>query len=269
MRKYFLDMLTKNIKYWLRKLILSLLLIANIFTRFIPNSLYHYILKFMILLKAYSNNQKKDLIFLFRNKDEVEKIINNRALFYGGGEHPKHYLTNYHQFFINNIIDGESVLDIGCGYGAVSRSIAKSRPKSKILGIDNDQTRMKQAQVSDNPSNLSFIYGDVTQYNFSEEWDVIVLSNVLEHIESRVEFLLAVKLNTKAKKFLIRVPCYERDWQVPLRDIFGINYFTDNDHKIEHKIIEFRNEMHLAQLEIAEIITIWGEIWSVCSPVSK
>lgn len=262
-------MLIKNIRNQLKKLVLFFLRFINIFTRFIPTALTQNIIKFMILLRGYSNNPQKDLVFLFKLKDEVEKIINNRALSYGDGEHPKHYLTKYHQFFINNVLDGESVLDIGCGYGAVARSIAKSKPNSKILGIDNDRTRLQQATVSDNPTNLSFIYGDVTKHQFDKNWDVIVLSNVLEHIEYRTEFLLAVKSNTQAKKFLIRVPSYERDWQVPLRDQFNINYFTDSDHKIEHKLLEFHNEIKDARLEIIELITNWGEIWAVCKPVNE
>jgi SAM-dependent methyltransferase len=258
----------KNLKIQLKKTALKLLILLNKITKFLPNTLFFNLSRFIILLSTYSNNPKKDLILLFKVKDEVEKIINNRALSYGHGEHPKHYLTNYHEFFINNIDDGESVIDIGCGYGSVSRSIARANPNSKILGIDNDRTRLQQATASDNPTNLSFIYGDVTQHQFNKNWDVIVLSNVLEHIEYRIEFLLAVKSNTQAKKFLIRVPSYERDWQVPLRDQFNINYFTDSDHKIEHKLLEFRNEMDDAQLEIIELITIWGEIWAICKPVS-
>jgi hypothetical protein len=98
----------------------------------------------------------------------------------------------------------------------------------------------------------------------------VLLSNVLEHIESRVEFLLSLlNSNIKAKRFLIRVPCYERDWQVPLRDNFGVNYFTDSDHKIEHTVSEFRGEINKAKLEIDEIITNWGEIWAVCIPVNE
>lgn len=128
---------------------------------------------------------------------------------------------------------------------------------------------MKQAIESKNPSNLSFIYGDATQPNFKEKWDVVVLSNVLEHIESRIEFLTLISSSTKARKYLIRVPCYERNWEVPLKDSFGLNYFTDSDHKIEHKMLEFRSEIDQAQLEITEVITRWGEIWAVCKPVSN
>ena len=259
----------RNLKIQLKKIALQLLILLNMITKFLPSTIFFNLSKFIILLSTYSNNPKKDLILLFKVKDEVEKIINNRALSYGHGEHPKHYLTNYHEFFVNNIADGENVIDIGCGYGSVSRSIARANPNSKILGIDNDRTRLQQATASDNPTNLSFIYGDVTQHQFDKKWDVIVLSNVLEHIEYRIEFLLAVKSNTQAKKFLIRVPSYERDWQVPLRDQFNINYFTDSDHKIEHKLLEFCGEINQARLEITELVTSWGEIWAVCIPANK
>jgi SAM-dependent methyltransferase len=262
-------MLIKKLKISGKKIVLFILSIINKFTSIIPDFFIIFLSKVILLLKVYSNNPKNDLILLFKIKDEFEKIINNRALSYGNGEHPKHYLTMYHQFFLNNIFDGESVIDIGCGYGSVSRSIAIAKPNSKILGIDNDKIRLQQALDSGNPSNLRFIYGDVIQYQFKENWDVVVLSNVLEHIENRIEFLLLVHSNIKAKRFLIRVPCYERDWQVPMRDEFGINYFTDSDHKIEHKLIEFYSEIHQSNLEITEIITNWGEIWAVCLPVNK
>jgi len=262
-------MLIKKLKISGKKLVLLLLSNINKLTIFIPDFLIIFLSKAIILLRVYSNNPKKDLILLFKIKDEFEQIINNRALSYGNGEHPKHYLTMYHQFFINNVFDGESVIDIGCGYGSVSRSIARAKPNSKILGIDNDKIRLQQALDSVNPSNLSFIYGDIIQHQFKENWDVVVLSNVLEHIENRIKFLLFVNSNTKAKRFLIRIPCYERDWQVPLRDNFGVNYFTDSDHKIEHKLYEFRDEIKQARLEITEVITSWGEIWAVCIPVNK
>ena len=262
-------MLIKNWKSKRKTLVLLMLKSINIFTKLIPTSLILIFSKMIILFRAYSNDPKRDLILLFSIKDEIEKIINNRALAYGEGEHPKHELMRYHHFFIDNIFNGESVIDIGCGYGSVSRSIAKAKPNSKILGIDNDKTRLQQALESENPSNLQFIFGDALQYRFKENWDVVLLSNVLEHIESRVDFLLLLKSNIQAKRFLIRVPCYERDWQVPLRDKFGVNYFTDSDHKIEHKLLEFCGEINQARLEITELVTSWGEIWAVCVPVNK
>jgi 2-polyprenyl-3-methyl-5-hydroxy-6-metoxy-1,4-benzoquinol methylase len=252
-----------------KRLLSRLLILNGLVASFIPRQLKLQFIRFIILLSGYSSKPKKDLSQLLLIKDELEKIINNRALAYGNGEHPKHYLTSYHQFFVDNIENGDKVLDVGCGYGSVSRSIALAKPDSIILGVDNDLSRLSQAEKSNNPENLNFEYGDATNKKYNNSWDVVVLSNVLEHIEHRISFLKLLKSNTKARKFLIRVPSYERDWQVPLRKELKINYFSDDDHKIEHTITEFKNEMMLSNLQIIQLTTQWGEIWATCKPILK
>ena len=261
--------LINNLKLQFKKTLLVGALLINIITNFLPRKFKSMFIVSMFLFEGYSKDPKKDLIELLLIKEELEKIINNRALAFGDGEHPKHYLINYHDFFINNIIDGESVLDVGCGYGAVARSIATQRPNSTVQGIDNNRTRLNQAIDSENPKNLTFTYGDATKNVQNKKWDIVVLSNVLEHIEHRVDFLKAIQTATNANKILVRVPGFERDWQIPLRQKLGINYFTDDDHKIEHTLNEFKQEVELANLEIIDISTQWGEIWSVCKPSDK
>ena len=68
---------------------------------------------------------------------------------------------------------------------------------------------------------------------------------------------------------LMRVPLFERDWQMPLRKELGVNYFSDNDHKIEHTLNEFKNEIMDAGLFINNINTLWGEIWAVVTIKKK
>ena len=94
--------------------------------------------------------------------------------------------------------------------------------------------------------------------------DVIVLSNVLEHIQDRIIFLSNIRNFTDAYKILIRVPLFERDWQIPLRKELDIDYFSDKDHKIEHTLDEFEKELSLAKIKIDTITTVWGEIWASC-----
>ena len=100
-------------------------------------------------------------------------------------------------------------------------------------------------------------------------WDVVVLSNVLEHISERVGFLSALIEKTNAARFLIRVPLFERDWKLPMRREVGANYYSDPDHKIEPMLAEFRAETSRAGLEIDELLTPWGEIWASLRPVGK
>ena len=146
----------------------------------------------------------------------------------------------------------------------MARTIAKVHKKSKVIGIDIDQDKIVQSQQIKNPKNLKFYKFDATQNVPKGSWDVIILSNVLEHITNRVEFLKKIHLTTKCKHFLIRVPNFERDWQMPMRKLLKINYYSDDDHKIEHTVDEFIFEMTKAELKINELKTMWGEIWADC-----
>ena len=58
---------------------------------------------------------------------------------------------------------------------------------------------------------------------------------------------------------------FERSWEIPMRKELGVNYYSDNDHKIEHTLIQFKKEMAESNLQIKTMHTIWGEIWAVCS----
>ena len=92
----------------------------------------------------------------------------------------------------------------------------------------------------------------------------MVLSNVLEHIEGRVDFLRRLIERATPQQILIRVPLFERHWQIAMRRELGVGYFSDPTHYIEHTLDEFAGEMEAAGLEITERLTLWGEIWAVC-----
>ena len=230
--------------------------------RIVPSRLRHLFVKGLFVLESRGPDPGAGLARLFAIQDALEHVVNERALAYGKGEHPKHRLIGYHNFFIERIADGQQILDVGCGYGAVARSIARARPNARVLGVDNNKARLAQACAAENPRNLSFVETDATKSVPGGTWDVVVLSNVLEHIADRVGFLSALRVTTGAGRFLIRVPLFERDWKLPMRRELGVNYYSDPDHKIEPMIAEFRTETAAAGLVIDELQTIWGEIWA-------
>ena len=245
----------------------ALLFIANILGyiwRIIPENLRKGFIVGLLILESRDPNPKKGLVRSILLRDKADWIVNERAIAAEGGRHPKHRLIGYHNFFINHIQDGQKVLDIGCGIGLVAQSIALAHKNSEVLGIDMDEPRLKQAKASIKLKNLAFVYGDVTKLNFPGKWDVIVLSNVLEHLEERVDFLKSLVRVTGAKKILIRVPLFEREWQMAMKKELGIDYRSDSDHKIEHSLDELLSELDNAGLRPLDLNTLWGEIWVEC-----
>ena len=232
--------------------------------KFLPPRLRHHLLKGLFVLESRGVDSGAALKRLFDVADDLEHVVNERAMVYGSGEHPKHRLIRYHDFFVERVADGERVLDVGCGYGAVARSVARARSASSVVGVDYDADRLGQACRSDNPPNLSFVRSDATRSVPDGPWDVVILSNVLEHIHDRPGFLRALVSQTRAKRFLIRVPAFERDWKLAMRREVRANYYSDPDHKIEHTQAEFRAEIAAAGLAVHELRTPWGEIWADC-----
>ncbi len=174
------------------------------------------------------------------------------------GIHPKHRLTRYHDFFLDHISANQSVLDVGCGAGYLAYDIASK--SVSITGIDINPVSIKHARRNSLP-NIKFIVGDATVYTFPNTFDVLVLSNVLEHIQNRPEFLK--KLKHLAPKILIRVPMIDRDWTVPLKKEMNLEYCLDPTHEIEYTESIFRQEMAAAKLCVQELSIRWGEIYAV------
>ncbi len=224
----------------------------------------NYALQVIRLKGRDSGEQTKEILkLLFALDDQLYKLTSRIATCYEGGIHPKHRLTHYHEFLVKNVGDGETVLDIGCGIGAVAYDIALLSGAAEVVGIDMSSEQIGFAQNHYQEPNLHFICGKAPEAIPERRFDVVVLSNVLEHIEHRVEFLLDVAAKTKARKFLIRVPNFERDWRVPLKKELGLNYFSDPTHYVEHTFEEFLAEVEAAGLKVQNNEVRWGEIWAV------
>jgi 2-polyprenyl-3-methyl-5-hydroxy-6-metoxy-1,4-benzoquinol methylase len=249
-----------------KKLILKISNLFSLIWLLVPSKIRKFLFTSFFILESRGSNKGNGLKRLFELKSNLEWVINERSIAYDKGTHPKHRLTPYHDFFIDRINDGEVVLDVGCGQAIVAASIAAARKNSFVFGIDIDEDNIKKGKNLINEKklkNVKLIFGDVYEQRELKA-DKVIISNVLEHINNRIEFIEYLKLITKAKYFLIRVPLFERNWQIPLMRELGIDYFSDIDHKIEHTIMEFKKEMSDSKLIIKEMQTLWGEIWVSC-----
>lgn len=231
----------------------------------VPFQLRRGIYKVLLLLESRVGSPQIALSHLFLVHDDLELFINERATAFGAGTHPKHRLTGYHDFFVQRIPNGARVLDVGCGIGAVAHSIARNVPGVSVTGIDVDPAFLGRAQLRVLP-NLEYRLADAWHFDSEGPWNVIVISNMLEHIGPRVELLKTLVGRCRPDMLLVRVPLFERHWHLPLRRELGISYFSDPTHHIEHNLNEFQSEMQQADLKIVEIECRWGEIWSKLVP---
>jgi SAM-dependent methyltransferase len=97
-----------------------------------------------------------------------------------------------------------SLLDFGCGLGDALAIFKASYPSAKLFGVDHSREAIELCRKR---------YGDIATFVCGShesvpEVDVIVASNVLEHIENDLE--TARLLASKCAEFYVFVPYMER-----------------------------------------------------------
>lgn len=218
---------------------------------------------FLALIAGKPPNKAMKALLLV--DEDVSTFINWVAVRYDGGLHVKHRLMRYHDFFTERVKVGERVLDIGCGNGALAYDLA-TVSGAKVTGIDIVKENVEMAGRRYRHQGLRFLHGDAIKDTPEENFDVVVMSNVLEHIEDRTVFMERLKETLHPTRILIRVPMIDRDWRVPLRQELGLFYFSDATHFTEYTKESFAKEMAEAGLEISHLQVNWGEIWAEVRP---
>ncbi|OHA59650.1 MAG: hypothetical protein A2589_02215 [Candidatus Vogelbacteria bacterium RIFOXYD1_FULL_46_19] len=176
-----------------------------------------------------------------------------------GGFHPKHRITQYHKFFVDQVESDDSVLDVGCGIGLLSYKVAQKA--KKVVGIDFSEKNINYARNHYQHSNLEFVLGDVTTYKFPGQFDKIILSNVLEHIDDRVNLLKV--LRRISNTILFRVPMEDRDWLTVYKKECGLEYRLDITHRLEYRLETIEEELAAAGWKIDKHRVVWGEFWAI------
>jgi len=77
------------------------------------------------------------------------------------------------------------ILDAGSGQGEYAFYFSRKFPRSQITAVEIDETKIlscERIRAKLGRDNLIFVRGDLTTIDFSEDFDVILCVDVLEHI---------------------------------------------------------------------------------------
>jgi SAM-dependent methyltransferase len=214
---------------------------------------------------ATGRDPAESLRRLFAIDDLLQGEIDQLAIRRDAEVHPKHRLTRYHDFFVERANPGERVLDVGCGKGELAHDLAE-RGGATVVGIDVLPEKIAFARERFPHPNVEYVEANVFTFEPSVSFDVVVLSNVLEHLDEREALLRRIVATARPARLLIRVPAFDRHWHVPLRRELGIDYFSDPTHEIEYTTETLRDELEGAGLEVISLEARWGELWVEARP---
>lgn len=91
-----------------------------------------------------------------------------------------------------------SMLDIGCGTGNITASLTSKYPNATVTGLDASPSMLAAAR-SHYPNNqhpkLTFVEGDITDYQSTEKFDVIVSFNCFHWVPNLNHVFKSIHLN--------------------------------------------------------------------------
>lgn len=149
-----------------------------------------------------------------------------------------------------NIMNGQEILDLGCGWGSFSLYAAEKFPESSITSVSNsfDQINFINAEAGKrNLKNIKAIKMDVNHLNINKQFDRIVSIEMFEHLRNYKSILSSLSNLLKDDgKLFIHIFCnkentylyevrHDLDWMtkyfflggiMPSRDIFS--YFDEH-----------------------------------------
>ena len=119
----------------------------------------------------------------------------------------------------NKDIKNLKILDVGCGGGIICEPLA--RLGAKVTGIDFAPNNIKVAKIHSNKNKLKikYIYKDIEKSKIDEKFDVILMFEVLEHLDNWKKTIKNIKKNLN-KNGIIIISTINRNL---LSKLFAIN----------------------------------------------
>lgn len=115
-------------------------------------------------------------------------------------------IGGFHAKFLDVLAKAQpkSVLELGCGEGYLLTKIAQAYPSIPLLGLDNNQAAVDEGHRIF--PKLKLDVGDI--YNIAQpdgSWDVVVASEVMEHLEQPIKALEELR-RVSSRYVLLSVP---------------------------------------------------------------
>ncbi|GAA4400127.1 hypothetical protein GCM10023187_12960 [Nibrella viscosa] len=108
-------------------------------------------------------------------------------------------VENSNRNLLKYLKPGLSVLDVGCGSGAITRSIAeKAGPSGRVLGIDPSESLLAQAhRNAAGIPQLTFQQADIYTFETAERFDLVTCARTLQWLARPQDALVRMKQRLK------------------------------------------------------------------------
>ena len=171
------------------------------------------------------------------------------------------------------IEDGQTILDLGCGWGSLSLFLAERFPNSSIYSISNSNDQIEHIRNIAKEKNLGNLYPEVQDVNsltLNQQFDRVVSIEMFEHMRNYEALLQKVKQHLKPDGLLfIHIFCHketaylyeesgEKDWMT--RNFFRGGIMPSHDIFSHFNEFEVQNIWKVSGTQYTRTLDEWLKI---------
>jgi 2-polyprenyl-3-methyl-5-hydroxy-6-metoxy-1,4-benzoquinol methylase len=137
---------------------------------------------------------------------------------------------------VYKLFTGTNVLDLGCGVGRFAKVLKENNFKGEYKGIDFSKNAIKFCKKT---FSYEFETSNIFDIIIEDKYDIIILLEVLEHINNDIDFISMIPSN---KTIILSVPSFGGPSHV--------RYFKsiEDVKKRYNKLIEFNKEKQIDKI---------------------
>jgi 2-polyprenyl-6-hydroxyphenyl methylase / 3-demethylubiquinone-9 3-methyltransferase len=185
---------------------------------------------------------------------------------------PLHEINPLRLSYIDSAIGlkGKTVLDVGCGGGILSESMAEKG--AKVTGIDLGEKALKVAQLHSLESGIEVDYKFVSVETLAaqqpESFDVITCLEMLEHVPNPASVIAACAKLVKPQGHVF-FSTINRNPKAYIFAVLGAEYILNLLPRGTHNYEKFIKPSELASWARAEQLSLQGQIGMSYNPITQ
>jgi cyclopropane-fatty-acyl-phospholipid synthase len=149
------------------------------------------------------------------------------------------------------LVDGQDILELGCGWGSLTLFLAARYPNSKITGVSHSKTQREfimGTAESRGLTNIQIITCDINELELNQDFDRVVSVEMFEHVRNYQNLFAKIStwMRPEAKMF-VHIFCH-KEIAYPFdviddSDWMAKNYFSGGIMPSEDLFLWFQDQL--------------------------